>query len=43
MMTGHDLGVAGLRALRPQRFRGEPRGELHERALRRYRDIYATA
>lgn len=43
MMTGQDPGVTELRALHPQRFRGEPRGELRERALRRYRDIYATA
>lgn len=43
VMTGREPAVAGLDVLHPQRFRGQPHDELRERALRLYRDIYATA
>ncbi|MFF0724241.1 NAD(P)/FAD-dependent oxidoreductase [Streptomyces sp. NPDC004134] len=40
-MDGGEPG-AGLAALAPDRFAGEPAGELRRRALRHYRDIYAA-
>ncbi|WP_225796398.1 NAD(P)/FAD-dependent oxidoreductase [Streptomyces aculeolatus] len=40
-MDGGDAG-AGFAALAPDRFAGEPAGELRRRALRHYRDIYAA-
>ncbi|WP_407562695.1 NAD(P)/FAD-dependent oxidoreductase [Streptomyces sp. 184] len=41
VMDGGEAG-AGLAALAPDRFAGEPAEELHRRALRHYRDIYAA-
>ena len=41
-MTGAEPPVSGLDALRPDRFAGQPDEQLRERALRLYRDIYAT-
>jgi len=43
LMTGTTPAVDGLDALRPDRFTGQPADELTDRALRLYRDIYATA
>lgn len=41
-MTGAAPEIENLAALRPGRFAGEPVDRLIERALRLYRDIYAT-
>ncbi|MDQ3294446.1 MAG: FAD-dependent oxidoreductase, partial [Actinomycetota bacterium] len=43
MMTGTSPGIPGLEALRPGRFTGQRADDLNDRALRMYRDIYATA
>jgi len=43
LMTGTAPAVDGLDALRPDRFAGQPADALTDRALRLYRDIYATA
>lgn len=42
-LIGREPDIAGLHVQRPQRFDGPPRDELRVRALRLYRDIYATA
>jgi len=42
-MIGAPPDIAGLDALNPGRFTGQPADELTDRALRLYRDIYATA
>lgn len=43
LMTGTTPGIAGLDALRPDRFAGRSAVELRAGALRLYRDIYAVA
>jgi len=43
LMTGATPTIAGLDALRPGRFAGQPADDLTARSLRLYRDIYATA
>ncbi len=42
-MTGAVPDVDGLDALRPDRFADQSAEDLTDRALRLYRDIYATA
>jgi len=42
-MIGATPAIPGLAALRPDRFTGQPTNQLSDRALRLYRDIYATA
>lgn len=43
LMSGAVPAVDGLDALRPDRFADQPADDLTDRALRLYRDIYATA
>ncbi|MEV0070246.1 hypothetical protein [Amycolatopsis sp. NPDC050768] len=43
LLRGEDPGVPHLETLRPGRFAGQDGDDLTRRALKRYRDIYATA
>lgn len=43
LMTGRTPQIENVDGLRPGRFTGQPAAQLADRALRLYRDIYATA